>query len=74
MWRQGSVPLWYVCTTTLSERLQNISLCGLLHGIFVSAVPLPKEIVFTRAKDVYGCEGPDVGHPFAIKFTSNGPS
>ena len=59
---------------SIGETSKHITICGLLHGIFVSAVPLPKEIVFTRAKDVYGCDGPDVGHPFAITFTSNGPS
>ena len=47
---------------------RHISVCGILSHIFSSAAPAPKETVFTRAERTYGCDGPDVGHPFVGKY------
>ena len=46
----------------------HVNMGCLLNKIFVSAVPAPKTTVFTRAEDVFGSQGPDVGHPFAGKY------
>ena len=46
----------------------RISVGGILDGVFKSAVPTPKETLFTRAETTYGSVGPSMGHPFAGKY------
>lgn len=52
----------------LRKAPRHINMCGLLSRIFVSTKPLAKENVFTRAEEMYGCDGPNVGHPFVGKY------
>ena len=55
--------------TLLSDsHTRHMNMCGLMYKIFTSAAPVAKESVFTRAKALYGSDGPDVGHPFAGKY------
>ena len=62
------VDMTHMYNDTLRRTPRSIDVCGLLNQIFMSSTPLAKETVFTRAESLYGCDGPNVGHPFTGKY------